>query len=181
MNLLRLKGGNFVDILIVVDMQKDFIDGSLGTKEAKEIVGNMKNLIDNFHGKIIYTADTHYDNYLETQEGKNLPVKHCIKGTDGHKIYNELYKNECEIIEKVTFGSSKLIERLNTINNKNPIDTITLAGLCTDICVISNALTIKTFFPEIKIKVASSCCAGVSVQSHNNALEAMKVCQIEII
>lgn len=170
-----------MDILIVVDMQEDFVNGALGTDEAKKIVNNVKNLVDNFDGKIIYTADTHYDDYLDTQEGQNLPVKHCIKGTKGHMILQEVYKKKSEIIEKITFGSSKLIERLKEIDKENTIDSITLAGLCTDICVISNALTIKTFFPEIKIKVASSCCAGVTMQSHNTALEAMKACQVEII
>lgn len=167
--------------LIVVDMQNDFINGALGSEEALKIVDNVKNFIDNFEGKIIYTKDTHFYDYLNTQEGEHLPVAHCIKGTHGHDLYKNLYKEGSKIIEKVTFGSTKLIEILSDFNNKEKIDSITLIGLCTDICVISNAITIKTFFPEIKIKVKSSCCAGVTKESHNNALNAMKACQIEII
>lgn len=169
-----------MDILIVVDMQNDFIDGSLRTDEAKEIVKDVKDYINKFGGKIIFTKDTHYDNYLETSEGKNLPIKHCIKGTKGHEINKNLDTSNAEIIEKITFGSSKLIDRLKEIEKKEPIDSITIIGLCTDICVISNALTIKTFFPEIRIIVKEKLCAGVTKESHRTAIEAMKPCQIEI-
>lgn len=161
-------------------MQNDFISGSLGTKEAELIVENVKDLIDNFDGKIIFTKDTHEDDYLETQEGKNLPIKHCIKGTKGHEINSMLNTNGADIIEKVTFGSSSLIEKLKEISKKEKIDSITFAGLCTDICVISNALTVKTFFPEVKIIVKEKACAGVTPKSHNTALDAMRACQIEI-
>jgi nicotinamidase-related amidase len=169
------------NILIVVDMQNDFIDGALGTKEAVSIVPLVKKKIESFSGKIIYTRDTHGENYLETQEGKNLPVKHCIRGTKGWEIHPEL-KELCkeEPINKVTFGSLDLGIRLQEENKKNPIESITLIGLCTDICVISNAMLIKACLPEVKIIVDASCCAGVTPQSHQNALNAMETCQIEI-
>lgn len=169
------------NILIVVDMQNDFISGSLGTPEALAIVPNVVEKIKKFNGEIIFTRDSHEENYLETQEGKNLPVKHCIKNTDGWKINEEIRKlANGEIIDKVTFGSDTLVNLLVEKNKLEKIDSITLVGLCTDICVISNALTIKTFLPETPIIVDSSCCAGASKRSHLRALEAMKACQIEI-
>ena len=160
-------------ILVVVDMQNDFIDGALGSVQAQGIVENVKNKIEHFDGKIIFTQDTHSDDYLDTQEGKNLPVKHCIKDTNGHNIN--------AIIEKPSFGSPVLVQRLMDINKEEQIEQIVFVGLCTDICVISNAMTVKTFLPEVKITVDSSCCAGVSEKSHNTALDAMRACQIEII
>ena len=171
------------DILVVVDMQNDFVDGALGTKEAKEIVENMLDLVKNFKGDIYFTKDTHQGDYLSTQEGKNLPVEHCIRGTSGWEIIDALrpYANENNIIDKETFGSKDLAERLKEINDKEGIRSITLAGLCTDICVISNAMVLKTFMPEVPIKVVESACAGVSPESHKRALDAMKVCQVEII
>ena len=152
-------------VLIVVDMQNDFIDQALGTKEAVGIVENVAKKIKGFDGKVIYTKDTHPENYLETQEGKNLPVKHCVKGSEGWQISAILpVKEDDTVIEKPTFGSVEL----------------GVYGLCTDICVISNALLIKAFLPEVKISVDASCCAGVTPESHKNALEAMKMCQISI-
>lgn len=170
-----------MDILVVVDMQNDFISGALGSDDAKSIVGNVKEKIDNFKGKIIFTRDTHYEDYLSTQEGKNLPIKHCIIGSEGHKIHPALNSDKHTVIDKITFGSSKLIEELININNKEKIESITFIGLCTDICVISNALTTKTFLPQVPIIVDEKCCAGVTKQSHNTAIEAMKACQIQII
>lgn len=170
-----------MDILIVVDMQNDFIDGALGTKEAVSIVENCKNKISDFDGEVLFTRDTHFDDYMNTQEGKNLPVPHCIKGTYGHEICNSLKPFvKHQPIDKITFGSSELPELVKSISN-NDVSSITLIGLCTDICVISNAILLKASFPEAKIKVDSSCCAGVTPESHNNALSAMKMCQIEII
>lgn len=163
--------------LIVVDMQNDFIDGALGTKEAEAIVDNVKKKIESYRAngdQIIFTRDTHQDNYLETQEGKNLPVKHCIEGTDGWQISPELDVNGDTIINKVTFGhvwDARMIKGCE----------IELIGLCTDICVISNALGLKAILPETPISVDASCCAGVTPDSHNNALEAMKMCQIKVI
>lgn len=171
------------DILVVVDMQNDFVDGSLGTKEAREIVENMLDLVKNFDGDIYFTRDSHKVDYLTSQEGKNLPVEHCIKGTEGWEIIDALkpYANEDKIIDKPTFGSKDLGERLKEINDKDGISSITLAGLCTDICVISNAMVLKAFMPEVPIKVVEAACAGVSPESHQRAIEAMKVCQVEII
>ena len=135
-------------LLIVVDMQNDFIDGALGTKEAIAIVPNVKKKIEEFDGRVIFTRDTHFDNYLETQEGKNLPVKHCIKGTEGWQIRSELdvlRKNDA--IDKVTFGSAELGQKLLELDNEEKIDSITVVGLCTDICVISNVMIAKAFLP----------------------------------
>lgn len=163
--------------LVVVDMQKDFIDGSLGTKEAVLIVPSVARKIEEYRAngdQIIFTRDTHQKNYLETQEGKKLPVEHCIEGTDGWQIAKELeVRPEDLIINKITFGY---------VWDKNLIkgSEIELVGLCTDICVISNALGLKSVLPETPISVDASCCAGVTPQSHANALEAMKMCQIEV-
>lgn len=170
------------DILVVVDMQNDFIDGALGTKEAVAIVSAVEEKIKNFDGKVIFTRDTHFENYLTTQEGRNLPVEHCIKGTYGWAIRAELDAlRKTEAIDKITFGSSELPEILKAENEKEPLNSVTLIGLCTDICVISNAMVIKAFMPEIKVSVDAACCAGVTPESHKNALAAMKMCQIEII
>ncbi len=164
--------------LIVVDMQVDFISGSLGSEDAKAIVPKVVDKVINFDGRVIFTRDTHEENYMETQEGKNLPVKHCIKGTDGWKICDELTPYAETIIDKITFGC---IDLPNFLQNQNePIDEIELCGLCTDICVISNAMVLKAALPEVKISVDSTCCAGVTKESHNTALDAMKAVQIEI-
>lgn len=170
------------DILIVVDMQNDFIDGALGTKEAVAIVPAVEEKIKNFDGKVIFTRDTHFENYLTTQEGRNLPVEHCIKGTYGWAIRAELDAlRKSEALDKITFGSSELPEILKSENEKEPLNSVTLVGLCTDICVISNAMVIKAFMPELKVSVDAACCAGVTPESHKTALSAMKMCQIEII
>lgn len=170
-----------MNILAVIDMQNDFIDGALGTKEAQQIVPKVIEKINNFDGKIIYTQDTHYNDYLETNEGRHLPVEHCIDGSDGHAIKDGIYKEGSLVFKKNTFGSYRLIDYLKELNRTEKIDSVTLIGVCTDICVISNALTIKTFFPEIDITVDSTCCAGVTPQSHQTALDAMKPCQINIV
>ena len=168
-------------ILIVVDMQNDFIDGALGTKEAEKIVANVKEKIDTYRSdndEVIFTRDTHFEDYLETQEGKNLPVKHCIKDTFGWQISSKLDVADSVIIDKPTFGSTKLMEYLLSKQN---ISEIQLVGLCTDICVISNAFLLKAALPEVLISVDSRCCAGVTPESHNRALESMKTCQIMVI
>ena len=165
--------------LIVVDMQNDFIDGALGTAEAAAIVPYVKNVIENFNGKVLFTRDTHLENYMETQEGKNLPVAHCIKGTNGWQIRAELDAlRTTEAIDKVTFGSKDLVE---VLKNENNIESITFIGLCTDICVISNVMLVKAFYPEIPLIVDTKACAGVTPQSHQNALEAMKMCQVAVV
>ena len=166
-------------ILIVVDMQNDFIDGALGTKEAAAIVPYVKDAIESFDGKVYFTRDTHFENYMETQEGANLPVPHCIKDTDGWQIRAELDAlRRTEAIDKLTFGSSALVDVLKT---EKDIKSITFVGLCTDICVISNAMVVKAFFPEVPLIVDAKGCAGVSPESHQRALEAMKVCQVKVI
>lgn len=167
-------------ILVVVDMQNDFITGALGTKEAESIVSRVKDKIEAFDGKVIFTRDTHFENYMLTQEGKNLPVSHCIKNTWGWEICNELKDLAKTVIDKPTFGSTKLQKMLAEENEKESIEEVELVGLCTDICVISNAMLLKASLLEAKISVDSQCCAGVSVESHENALNAMKMCQITI-
>ncbi len=169
------------NVLIVIDMQNDFIDGALGTKEAVAIVDNVKKKIEEFDGTVLFTRDTHESNYMETQEGKNLPVPHCIRGTKGWEIREELDKLRKTIpIDKVTFGSSELGKVLLDLNKENEIESITFVGLCTDICVISNVMIAKAFLPEVPLIVDAKCCAGVSVESHENALKAMEVCQVKI-
>lgn len=168
-------------ILLVIDMQKDFIDGSLGTREAVAILPKVLKKMDTFEGKILATRDTHGEDYLSTAEGRKLPVPHCIKGSEGWQLHPEIAGRLTEEpIDKSSFGSVLLPDILQGIQNEEPIESITLVGLCTDICVISNAMILKANFPEIPILVDASCCAGVTPQSHANALEAMKMCQIEI-
>lgn len=170
------------NILVVVDMQNDFIDGALGTKEAVAIVPKVEEKIRDFAGTVLFTRDTHEANYMETQEGRNLPVPHCIRETDGWQIRKELDAlRRTEPIDKVTFGSTQLAELLVRMNEEEKISDITFVGLCTDICVISNALLVKAFLPETPVSVDASCCAGVTPQSHENSLQAMKMCQIQIL
>ena len=170
------------EILIVVDMQNDFIDGSLGTAEAVAIVPKVAEKIRSFPGKVLFTRDTHPENYLETQEGRNLPVVHCVRGTPGWEIREELMSLcTTEPIDKPTFGSTKLGEVLLGLTTLEPISSVTLIGLCTDICVISNALLVKAFLPEVPVTVDAACCAGVTPESHLNALAAMKMCQIRVV
>ena len=166
-------------ILVVVDMQNDFIDGSLGTPEAVAIVPYVKDLIENFDGKVYFTRDTHFENYLNTLEGKNLPVAHCIKGTEGWEIRSELDAlRRTEPIDKNTFGSKELVE---VLAEETDVESVTFVGLCTDICVISNAMVVKAFFPETLITVDAKGCAGVTPESHLRALDAMKTCHIKVV
>lgn len=169
--------------LIVVDMQKDFVDGALGTKEAVAIVPKVAEKIKDFEGEIIVTYDTHSDNYMETAEGNKLPVSHCIKGTDGWKLDKNVLKalegRKYTEIEKPTFGSVNLPKLIESAASGEEF-TIELIGLCTDICVVSNALLLKASFPETEISVDPDCCAGVTPESHNAALLTMKMCQINI-
>lgn len=165
--------------LIVVDMQVDFITGSLGSPLAEKIVPDVVKKVKEFDGEVIFTRDTHFNDYIETQEGKKLPVEHCIKDTDGWQICDELKPYANKVIDKITFGSIDLPSILKDYGEK--IEEIELCGLCTDICVISNAMILKAAFPEAKLVVDSKCCAGVSVDSHNTALDAMKAVQIEIL
>lgn len=169
-----------MDVLVVVDMQNDFIDGALGTKEAQAIVPGVAAKINSFSGEVFYTMDTHEADYLSTQEGKNLPVEHCIKGSKGWEIAPEIpVINKANVLEKPTFGSVSLATMLK--EKEAELDSVTLIGLCTDICVISNAMLIKAYMPEVPVFVDASCCAGVTPKSHTNALEAMKMCQIQVL
>lgn len=174
-----------MDVLIVVDMQWDFVGGALGTKEAVEIVPYVVGrVVDgvNRGETILFTRDTHESCYLDTQEGRNLPVPHCIRGTEGWEIIPQLteYTEGRTIVDKPTFGSAELGTLLQELNQKEPVEKITLIGLCTDICVISNALLAKAFLPEVPVAVDASCCAGVTPESHANALAAMRMCQIAV-
>ncbi len=172
-----------MDILVVVDMQNDFIDGALGTKEAEAIVPKVVGKIKGFDGRVIATRDTHEENYLETQEGRKLPVRHCIRGTSGWEICPEIKELVKELpVDKKTFGCLDLGNALQKYDEwQERIESVTLIGLCTDICVISNAMIVKAALPEASVIVDASCCAGVTPESHRQALEAMKVCQIEVI
>ena len=174
-----------MDVLIVVDMQTDFVNGALGTKEAVKIVPYVVGrVVDGINRgeQILFTRDTHGEAYLETQEGKNLPVPHCIRGTEGWEIIPQLteYAEGRTIVDKPTFGSDELGRMLAALHEQDHIEKITLIGLCTDICVISNALLIKAFLPEVPVAVDAACCAGVTPESHATALAAMQVCQITV-
>ena len=169
-------------ILVVIDMQKDFIDGALGTKEAEAIVpAVIEKLCSRDPADIYATRDTHPDNYLDTMEGKNLPVPHCLKGTEGWQIPGEIEKwiPKDHIFDKPTFGSVLLAEKLRDLSRQEEIE-VELTGLCTDICVVSNALLLKAYMPEVAISVDSACCAGVTPEKHRAALETMASCQIII-
>lgn len=170
-------------ILIVIDMQNDFITGTLGNPQAQKILPRLAQKIQDFHGEIIFTRDTHESDYLSTQEGKLLPIAHCIRDSDGWQICSELAfackSASCRIFDKPTFGSKELAQALAA--ESETIESITLVGVCTDICVISNAILLKAFLPETPIFVDASCCAGVTEQSHQTALDAMRACQIQII
>lgn len=169
-------------LLIVIDMQKDFTYGALRNEDAIAVIQKVKEKVEKFKGEVIFTLDTHGDDYMHTQEGRKLPVPHCIKGSEGHELVDELkpYAENRLVLEKETFGSVKLGEILKEMNASDPLEEITLIGVCTDICVISNAMIAKAALPEVTVKVDSACCAGVTPESHNIALEAMKACQIEV-
>ncbi|MBQ4362070.1 MAG: cysteine hydrolase [Lachnospiraceae bacterium] len=168
-------------ILIVIDMQKDFIDGSLGSAEAVSIVENVKNKIEGYDpADVIFTRDTHHSDYLQTQEGINLPVKHCIEGTEGWQIRPELAAAApgALVFDKPTFGSMELAEHIRNLPGDIEVE---LVGLCTDICVVSNAMLLKAARPEMKISVDASCCAGVTPERHAAALTTMAACQIKVV
>ncbi len=170
-------------LLVVIDMQKDFVDGALGSKEAVAIVPAVVEKIKSYNiGDVFATRDTHQENYMETQEGANLPVPHCIEGTEGWEIDKEVAKvlDGATIINKPTFGSTILADEIAQIAAKEEIE-IELIGLCTDICVVSNALILKAVMPEVKISLDSKCCAGVTPEKHEAALETMRSCQINVM
>lgn len=165
-------------------MQKDFVDGALGSKEAVAVVSAVVKKIKEFDGDIFVTYDTHFDNYLNTAEGKKLPVPHCIKGSDGWKldqrVKEALAGKKYTPVEKYTFGSVDLPGLIKEAVGQDDF-TVELIGLCTDICVVSNALIIKASFPEAPVSVDSACCAGVTQKKHEAALETMRSCQIDVI
>lgn len=172
-------------ILVVIDMQNDFVTGALGSEEAKKIVPTVVEKVKNYDGDVIFTRDTHGKDYMQTQEGKNLPVPHCIKGTDGWQIIPELLtlqqEKNCKVFDKPTFGSTELAEYIkNEYENRNA-EEVELIGVCTDICVVSNAMLIKANAPELQVSVTAGCCAGVTPKKHDAALETMQSCQIKII
>ena len=172
-------------VLVVVDMQNDFVTGALASPGGPAIVDGVVDYIKKFDGDVVYTLDTHYDNYLETQEGSNLPVPHCVKGTDGWKlpesIQAALDERGAVAFEKPSFGSPDLALAMVEKNKAEAIDEIVLLGICTDICVITNTMTLKCFLPEVKVTVESSLCAGVTDEQHANALNAMRICQVNIV
>ena len=172
-------------VLLVIDMQKDFVDGSLGTPEAVAIVDNVAQEIGRGYDRVILTRDTHQENYLETLEGKNLPVVHCVENTDGWQLDKKVEEAVSHlpfytIINKPTFGSEDLISELKRIDAIKRIDSLTVIGLCTDICVVSNALMVKAAFYDRDVRVLQNCCAGVTPATHDAALETMKMCQITV-
>lgn len=163
-------------------MQRDFIDGALGTPEAVAIVPRVAEKIRGFDGLVLATRDTHTKDYLSTLEGRNLPVTHCVLGTPGWEIHPEIAALLEETpIDKPTFGSVELGESLRSLDKESGVESVTLVGLCTDICVISNALLVKAYLPQVPVLVDASCCAGVTPESHSNALDAMRMCQIQIL
>ena len=170
--------------LIMIDIQNDFVTGVLGTKEAQQMLPRLMEKAGSFQGEILMTQDTHFENYLETQEGKLLPVSHCIKGTKGWELVPELeelrQQRKAKVYQKSCFGSIRLAEDLKAAYEEGQLDGVELAGLCTDICVVSNALLIKAFLPEIPVIVDAGCCAGVTVEKHKAALEVMRSCQVII-
>ena len=170
--------------LIVVDMQKDFVTGVLGTKEAQQILPAVAEKVQSFEGQVIFTRDTHQSDYMETQEGKYLPVPHCIQGSDGWQLADELEEfrraQNIPVYDKVTFACPELARDLTKANEQEAIESIELIGVCTDICVVSNALTIKAHLPEVPMYVDPACCAGVTPQAHEAALATMRSCQIQM-
>lgn len=167
-----------MNVLVVVDMQNDFISGALGSPQAGEIVLRVKEKIEGFDGRVVFTRDTHETDYRNTLEGKKLPVPHCIRGTHGWEICDELKPIAKRIIDKPGFGSLELCERLAGLES---VESVELIGLCTDICIISNAMLIKAFLPQAEVTVDASCCAGTTAENHDTALKAMQQCQIGIV
>ncbi len=168
-----------MDVLLVIDLQNDFVDGALGNKGNDKIVKPIKNLVENFDGEVIFTRDTHDENYLESLEGSHLPVKHCIKNSKGWQIKIDT-KNH-KIIDKPSFGSYELVEYLKKLNEKEKIENIYMVGICTDICVLSNAILIKNALLNTEVTVIEDLCKATNEKNHKIALEAMKSCQVNII
>ena len=172
-------------ILVVIDMQNDFTYGALKNQDAIDVIPLIEKKLSSYDGEVYFTMDTHGDDYMNTQEGRKLPVPHCIKGTEGWQIVDSLKKycedNNCKVYEKPTFGCVKLAEDIAALYEKETLDEIEFVGVCTDICVISNAMLVKAAVPELTVKIDAACCAGVTKESHATALKAMAGCQMEIL
>lgn len=168
-----------MEVLVVVDLQNDFIDGALGNIGNEEIVNPIEDYIEKFDGEVIFTRDTHHGDYLETLEGRNLPITHCIKGTQGWEI--RIDTKGYKIFDKESFGSYELAEYLKELNDEEKVEKVSFVGICTDICVISNAILVKSALVDTPIEVISSMCKGTNESNHNIALNAMKSMQINII
>lgn len=168
-----------MDVLLVIDLQNDFVDGALGNKGNDKIVKPIESLVENFDGEVIFTRDTHGENYLESLEGSHLPVKHCIKNSKGWQIKIDT-KNH-KIIDKPSFGSYELVEYLKKLNEKEKIKNIYMVGICTDICVLSNAILIKNALLNTEVTVIEDLCKATNEKNHKIALEAMKSCQVNIL
>lgn len=170
--------------LIVVDMQNDFVTGVLGTEEAQRVLPAVTAKVQSFEGRVLFTRDTHQSDYLETQEGRYLPVPHCIENSEGWQLAEPLERLRTQrslpVYDKVTFGCPRLAEDLVRANEQEPIESIEFVGVCTDICVVSNALIIKAHLPEVPLYVDPACCAGVTPQAHEAALATMRSCQIQM-
>lgn len=185
-DLVRKEDLNLVGkkTLVIIDVQNDFVTGSLGTEEARRMLPHLIDKVSNFSGKILMTQDTHSENYLDTQEGRILPIPHCIIGTEGWRFPEELEKVRTEksakVYQKPCFGSTRLVSDLKAAYEDSLLDSVELVGICTDICVVSNALMIKAAMPELPVSVDASCCAGVTPEKHRAALEVMQSCQIMI-
>ena len=168
-----------MDVLLVIDLQNDFVDGALGNKGNDKIVKPIESLVENFDGEVIFTRDTHDENYLESLEGSHLPVKHCIKNSKGWQIKIDT-KNH-KIIDKPSFGSYELVEYLKKLNEKEKIKNIYMVGICTDICVLSNAILIKNALLDTEVTVIEDLCKATNEKNHKIAIEAMKSCQVNIV
>ncbi|MCD7756616.1 MAG: cysteine hydrolase [Clostridiales bacterium] len=173
-----------MNYLILVDVQNDFVDGALGTAEAQEMLPRLVEKVRQFDGTLLVTKDTHGADYMDTQEGKNLPVPHCIKGTEGWQLASSLLAlpavREAKVYEKPCFGSTALAADLAALNAKGGVDSVELVGLCTDICVVSNALLLKAAMPEVPVSVDAACCAGVTPEKHEAALNVLESCQVAV-
>ncbi|MCD8146663.1 MAG: cysteine hydrolase [Clostridiales bacterium] len=173
-----------MNYLILVDVQNDFVDGALGTAEAQEMLPRLVEKVRHFDGTLLVTKDTHDADYLDTQEGRNLPVPHCIKGAEGWQLAPSLLAlpavRQAKVYEKPCFGSTALAADLAALNRKGGVDSVELVGLCTDICVVSNALLLKAAMPEVLVSVDAACCAGVTPEKHEAALSVMESCQVAV-
>lgn len=172
-------------VLVVVDMQNDFVTGCLGSEAAQAIVASMVEYVKNFEGEVVFTYDTHTENYMNTQEGRKLPVPHCIEGTEGWQLVPELEvlreEKQAKTFRKPTFGSVELAQYLKALNDVETLESITLIGVCTDICVVSNSMTIKAFLPETEVQVVAGLTAATSDKTQQDTLSVMKCCQITVV